>query len=148
MIKKARDVIPEFLDSYIMRDARKIGALFASWEFAAEELKIAGLADHARIAELERNIVIIEADHPGWIQILQTKRREMIAGFKLKFPELNITGVSFRLSKGAIPSRASYRDLLKKFAEPPEPPPQNAEENIFETDERLKKLLLKLLMVF
>lgn len=147
MVKKASDIIPDFFGSFIMKDARRITKLFASWGIIAEKLNISAAADHSRIVELERNIIFIEADHPGWIQILQTKQREILNSFRREFPRLTIAGVSFRLGKRVIPPRAGCRELLRKLAEldKPAPPPEEKTENIFETDERLKSLILKFL---
>ncbi|MDR0707870.1 MAG: DUF721 domain-containing protein [Treponema sp.] len=105
-MKKAGDLLPVFFDEYTGgRNARSISKVFTSWAAVARERRIPAAVDHAQIVELERNIVLIEADHPGWIQILQTKQHELLESFQRRFPELTINGVSFRLSRGAIQAR-------------------------------------------
>jgi hypothetical protein len=66
--------------------------------------------------ELERHVLLIEADHPGWIQILQTKQRELLSQFQRRFPDLAITGISFRLSRGPVAPRSGLptEDTEKK----------------------------------
>jgi hypothetical protein len=51
---------------------------------------------------MERGILLVEADHPGWVQILQTKQRALLASARRRFPELNIRSIAFRLSRDSI----------------------------------------------
>jgi hypothetical protein len=44
-------------------------------------------------------VLLIEADHPGWIQILQTRQNELLTVAKRRFPDLDIRGIAFRLSR-------------------------------------------------
>jgi hypothetical protein len=159
-VKKAADLLPAFFDEYAERDRKSGGArdnaawygrgvarLFYGWSAIAREQRIAAAVDHAKIAELERNIVLIEADHPGWIQILQTKEEGILESFRRKFPELGIAGVSFRLSRGKI---HPYAD--EAAPPPPDEPSEKAaaagsgdpEDLIsrFSTNAAFQKLLL------
>ena len=38
-------------------------------------------------------------DHPGWKQILQTKQSKLLNDFRIRFPELDISGISLILGK-------------------------------------------------
>jgi hypothetical protein len=44
-------------------------------------------------------VLIVEADHPGWIQILQTKQAELLLAVQRQCPRLDIRGIAFRLSR-------------------------------------------------
>jgi hypothetical protein len=57
------------------------------------------LHDHSKVSEVDRQRLIIETDHPGWIQILQYKQRQLLAVVQRKFPNLNIVRISFILTK-------------------------------------------------
>jgi hypothetical protein len=94
-MKKAGELLSAFLDENVLSAAREYSALFSSWQSIAGDT----LAAHSRIRELERSIVLVEADHPGWIQILQTKEKDLLDALRRRFPEQNITGISFRLSR-------------------------------------------------
>ncbi|MDR2793443.1 MAG: DUF721 domain-containing protein [Treponema sp.] len=113
-MKKAGDLLSLFFDEYTAYNTRRISKVFTSWAAIAKEQRIPAAVDHAKIVELERNIVFIEADHPGWIQILQTKQQELLESFRQRFPELTISGISFRLSKGAI---QAWEDNGAEYAE-------------------------------
>ena len=95
-----------------METAHSTNGLFSSWSqivakvwprsFDADEQKaqdVPAAAVHSRIRELERGVLLVEADHPGWIQILQTKQRELLSAVQRRYPELNIRGIAFRLSR-------------------------------------------------
>ncbi|MDR3171329.1 MAG: DUF721 domain-containing protein [Treponema sp.] len=99
---KAGDLLAHFLDPQIINTAQEYTRLFNSWASVVERYKIAALAAHSRIVEFERHILLIETDHPGWIQILQTKQRQLLSEFQYRFPDLTITGISFRLSRGPL----------------------------------------------
>ena len=122
-MKKAGDIVsallsekfgPEFMDT-----ARATTGLFSSWANIIKEAwpqsgqnnsdnqgveDIPTAAVHSRIRELERGILLIEADHPGWIQILQTKQGKLLSAVQRRYPELNIRGISFRLSQDPFSS--------------------------------------------
>ena len=122
-MKKAGDIIsdllkekfgPEFMDT-----AKATTGLFSSWEYIVKEAwsrsdqddsggqgfdDVPAAAVHSRIKELERGILLVEADHPGWIQILQTKQGSLLSAVQRRNPELDIRGISFRLSQGPLSS--------------------------------------------
>jgi len=95
-MRKAGDILSSFFNERLIKEGQKYSNLFKSWA------QIAGdqLSAHSRIVELERNILIVEADHPGWIMILQSKEQDLLERVRRSFPELELHGISFRLSKG------------------------------------------------
>ena len=105
-MKKAGDVISalfkENFGSEFVETARSNAELFSSWaEIVAEAWKNPepAAASHSRISELEKGLLLVEADHPGWIQILQTKQNELLAAAKRRYPELGIKNIAFKLSR-------------------------------------------------
>jgi predicted nucleic acid-binding Zn ribbon protein len=94
-MKKAGDLLAAFLDERVLNAAREYSELFSSWQSIAGDK----IASHSRIRELEHSVLLVEADHPGWIQILQTKEKDLLDTLRRRFPDRNITGISFRLSR-------------------------------------------------
>ncbi|AEJ18176.1 DUF721 domain-containing protein [Gracilinema caldarium] len=94
-MRKAGDILSAFFDERLSKKGQTYSALFKSWQ------QIAGdqISAHSRIVELERNILFVEADHPGWIMILQSKEQDLLNRVRRSFPDLIINGISFRLSK-------------------------------------------------
>jgi predicted nucleic acid-binding Zn ribbon protein len=98
-MRKAGDILAAYFDEGTMKKARTYGSLFNSWTSLLENCGLPQGSSHSRIAELERSVLLVEADHPGWIQILQTRQRELLDAARRRFPELALTGISFRLSR-------------------------------------------------
>ncbi len=94
-MKKAGDLLGAFFDERVLNAARGYSELFSAWRSLVGEQ----IAAHSRIAELDKSILVVEADHPGWMQILQTKQASILEGARKRFPELSISGISFRLAK-------------------------------------------------
>ena len=89
-----------------METARSTAGLFSSWAQVVAEVwpqgkygDIPAAAVHSRIKELERGLLLVEADHPGWIQILQTKQQELLTAVRRRYPELDVRAIAFRLSR-------------------------------------------------
>jgi hypothetical protein len=110
-MRKVGDLLSLIIDEKMIHRAQGYSKLFASWIRITEKHGIAAAADHSRIRELDRNILLVEADHPGWIQILQTKEHKLLADLQGQFPDLGISGISFRLS------RPSFRPEVPAEAE-------------------------------
>ncbi|MDR2484934.1 MAG: DUF721 domain-containing protein [Treponema sp.] len=101
-MKKAGDLLSFFFDEKMLATAQGYAKVFTSWDSIVKVHKIPAALAHSRIVELERHVILIEADHPGWIQILQTKQREFLQEFQRRFPDFAITGISFRLSRNPL----------------------------------------------
>jgi hypothetical protein len=151
-MRKAGDLLSAIIDEKMMQQAQGYSKVFYSWARTTARHGIAAAADHSRIRELERNVVLVEADHPGWIQILQTKNHKVLADLQAQFPDMALTGISFRLSRNpaAAPAAAETpevpdsvgEDAAAESAAPPELPPVDkkaAYERI--RDEGLRKTL-------
>jgi predicted nucleic acid-binding Zn ribbon protein len=98
-VKKAGELLAAFFDRQTFNAAKEYSDLFSSWQSIAGET----LAAHSRIRELEHSVLLVEADHPGWIQILQTKEKNLLDALRRRFPDRHITGISFRLSRDPPP---------------------------------------------
>jgi hypothetical protein len=98
-MKRAGELLASFFDRQTFGAVREYSALFSSWQSIAGDT----LAAHSRIRELERSVLLVEADHPGWIQILQTKEKDLLDALRRRFPDQHITGISFRLSREPPP---------------------------------------------
>jgi hypothetical protein len=118
-MKKAGELLSNFFDAKTLDTALGFSRLFSSWASVAEAHKIPGAASHSRIVELECCVLLIEADHPGWIQILQTKQQDLLVEFQQRFPDLTITGISFRLSRAPLELSARAKVSADAPAEGP-----------------------------
>ena len=55
------------------------------------------LVSHTKVIDLKNGVLLIETDHPGYIQTLQMYNSYILKGLKQKVPELEIKALSFRL---------------------------------------------------
>lgn len=98
-MKTAGELLTALFDENFVEKAHGYTTLFNSWEDITSKNGIAAAAAHSRIKELEKGIVLIEMDHPGWKQLLQTKQSKLLNDFRIRFPKLNIIGISLMLGK-------------------------------------------------
>jgi hypothetical protein len=114
-VKKAGELLSAILDDGILQKARGYHDLFSAWKSIAGE----SLFAHSRIVELEKSILMVEADHPGWIQILQTRQKDLLDGVCRRFPELTIHGIAFRLSREGGPEQDAIPRTVTALPEEP-----------------------------
>jgi len=98
-MKRVVDVLSSILDEDLMQKARGYSALFSCWQDLTEKNGIASAAAHSRIQSMDRGLVKIEVDHPGWKQILQTKESKLLSDFRYRFPDMDISGISIMLCR-------------------------------------------------
>jgi len=137
-------------DEGFMKKAQGVSKLFNSWIDITAKNKIAAAGDHSRIKEIENGILLIEVDHPGWKQILQTKQEKLLYDFRYRFPDMNISGIALKLSSGEqqivkedpTPRTAGYQHKDAKVEKSEEELNNKSIEEI--KDEAFKEKLKKL----
>ena len=72
------------------------------------------LASNTRVLDLKNGVLIIESDHPGWIQYLKFYQSFIIKGLKMENPDLKITSLAFRLKGKEEKEIDIYEQALKK----------------------------------
>jgi predicted nucleic acid-binding Zn ribbon protein len=141
-MKKIGDVLSSFFDADTLEKTKEYGNLFSCWESLTAKCGIPQAAAHSRITGLEKFLLLVEADHPGWIQILQTKQKGLLEEVQKRFPGFLITGIVLRLSRlQAVPETTV---LEPEQSKPEENNPENTAEVTWTGDERLKTALEKL----
>ena len=108
-MKTAGDILSALFDERFMKKARGYSKLFDSWTDITAKNGIAAAADHSRIKDLDRGILLVEMDHPGWKQILQTKQTKLLNDFRRRFPDMDISGISLILSTSGNAQKSDVR---------------------------------------
>ena len=98
-MKTAGDILSALFDEGFVKKAQGYSNLFDSWADITAKNGIAAAADHSRIKDLDRGVLLVEMDHPGWKQILQTKQAKLLNDFRRRFPEMDICGISLMLGR-------------------------------------------------
>ena len=153
-MKTAGTILSTFFHNDFVKKAHRYSELFDSWEDITAKNGIAAAATHSRVKELQKGILLIEMDHPGWKQLIQTKQTKILNDFRNRFPEMKISSMSLVLGK------SDQSDKTVEISDMPNSSPDTLLESITETpvlidetiisniekikDEELKQNLLKL----
>lgn len=89
---KIGDYLRRFLDKDQFKSLNDQSSLLSEWESL-----VGKLAAHSKIFDVEKGTLTVDADHPGWMQLLQMREREILTKIKRKFPTLEIQRMRFRL---------------------------------------------------
>jgi len=100
-MKTAGEILSALFDERFLLKAQGYSKFFNSWTDITAKNGIAAAAEHSRIKDLDKGIVLIEMDHPGWKQIIQTKQSKLLNDLRYRFPDLDISGISLILSKSS-----------------------------------------------
>jgi hypothetical protein len=127
-IRKAGDLIEHILAPDAAEQAKGWARFFSSWRSSAGDQ----LAAHTRPVDVKNGIVIVEAEHPGWVQLLQLRQESLLEAIKKAFPELGIRGIAFRLAgdkggAGSLRAAPALGGPSRRAAEP-EAEPESPEE--------------------
>jgi hypothetical protein len=98
-MKRAGDFLSAIIDENLLDKVKTYSGFFSAWAEITRHCGIAAAAGHSRVRELEKGLILVEADHPGWVQLLQTKAQWLLQDARRRFPDLDIRGISFTLSK-------------------------------------------------
>ncbi|SEQ57836.1 Protein of unknown function [Treponema bryantii] len=72
------------------------------------------LAGNTRVIDLKNGVLLVETDHPGWIQYLKMYQKFIINGLKMNLPKLKISSLAFRVSGEKVSLSESYENQLAK----------------------------------
>lgn len=119
-IKDVSALLANFFDEGKLRSGERYASFFSSWATIVGSR----LAAHSRVADIDKGLLLVEADHPGWIQLLQLRQSSILEDAARRFPELGLRGIGFRLS-GQL-SQAGIAP--EPTTEVPEPTPESPVE--------------------
>ncbi|MCK9170495.1 MAG: DUF721 domain-containing protein [Treponema sp.] len=95
----AADMITQVFSNIDKEDVDNSSKLLGTWKSVVSKVHKYGerLSTHTELIELKNGILLIETDHPGWIQILQLYSKFILTGLERAVPELKISSLAFRL---------------------------------------------------
>ena len=95
-MKKAGDILGDFMRNLHLNMENGYSSVFKSWSSIAGE----DMSSHSAIKDLTNGILLVEADHPGWIQLLQMRKKKILKNVQKNYPELDIVDIRFILKNG------------------------------------------------
>lgn len=145
-MKKAGDLLNSFFDGNVLKQAKGYSEFFGGWRNIVGDQ----IGAHSRVLELEQNVLVVEADHPGWIQLLQLKQADILRNVQAKYPDFHITAISIRLRRdgGAAEDQMRAPRPLRQPVEAerrdPEPSEKGSDPYAEISDEEFKAKLKRL----
>ena len=91
--KSARELVAKLFSSVDSSAGRQYVALHQNWQ----SLVGIDLAAHSEPVDIRRDALVVELDHPGWMQMLQMQERRLVQRLRRDFPELAIKTLQMRL---------------------------------------------------
>ena len=142
-MKKAADILRTILDDQKARQAGEWSAFFTGWQALAGE----DIAAHSSVKDVKQGTVIVEVDHPGWLQMLHMRKSKILTGIKKRYPELGIRDIRIYVGSstgGRAPAVAAAERNIGGEGDTPEE--KGRTEDTEETQEYLefKKMLRRL----
>jgi predicted nucleic acid-binding Zn ribbon protein len=92
-VKSVGELLREYLRERGWGSQNPYAPLFEQWP------RIAGgaLARHSKFLDVENGILLVEVDHPGWLQMLQLRKTGLIDAARRAAPRARIDGMRTRL---------------------------------------------------
>lgn len=117
-VQKASDLLDSIFTDIFSKAPQSGADLERGWKNILQ--KISGgekLAAHSRITDLKNDLLHIETDHPGWIQLFNMQQKRILKELKKEFPELSVKGFSFVLRGKEKKTESGLRDLTVEETE-------------------------------
>jgi hypothetical protein len=129
-MKKAAEILARLLERHSPQ-AQPYSSLFGGWE----QLVGDSLAEHSRVHELRQQNLIVDVDHPGWMQHLLLKKGAILAKLRRQFPQLAIRDIRVRVIE-----REVLRGALQN-TEPEAAPPGGESQQVAKASGEVEQAL-------
>jgi predicted nucleic acid-binding Zn ribbon protein len=97
-MKKVVDLLREYLREKGWLEGNPYEPLFTRWQ----EIAGAAMAAHARLVDVRIGILIVEVDHPGWLQMLRLRQDALLEAARKAVPLASVAGIRVRLGGQGI----------------------------------------------
>ena len=72
------------------------------------------LAGNTRVVDLRNGVLLVETDHPGWIQYLNLYKKFIIKGIKMALPDLHVSSLAFMVKGTNISLSDTYDQMVER----------------------------------
>jgi predicted nucleic acid-binding Zn ribbon protein len=98
-MKKVGDLLREYLREKGWLGGNPYDQLFARWRQIVGD----SMAAHARLVDVRNGILIVEVDHPGWLQMFRLRQNALLEAARSVVPAVSLEGIRVRVgSQGAV----------------------------------------------
>ena len=92
-MKSVGELLKEYLRERGWAAGNPYEPVFREWSRLAGE----ALATHSRLVDIQDAFLLVEVDHPGWLQMGQLRKEAIMEGARRLVPGTRIEGIRFRL---------------------------------------------------
>jgi predicted nucleic acid-binding Zn ribbon protein len=93
-VKRVGDVLREYLREKGWQSGSPYEPLFSGWRRIAGE----AMSTHARLADVRDRFLIVDVDHPGWIQMVRMRQQSLLEAARKAAPAVSLEGIRVRLA--------------------------------------------------
>ena len=101
-MKRVGELLKAFLSQRLSREGESMLELVAAMRELAGDA-----APHLRVRDVRSGTVLIEADHPGWGQLVSLRKPELLRALQGRFPEMEIRDIRVTVGTGAGDAKPS-----------------------------------------
>ena len=125
-IKDITSVLGGAFDGLNVQDVQRTVDAFAVWRKIMLSIRSstnpnegANLAAHSRIIDLKNGVLLVEADHPGWIELLQLRKNYILRGLSMYARNMGVQTLAFRLAgkRGNVTGKPFSAEEARGLAE-------------------------------
>ena len=91
--ERAGDILDTFFRRHNISGGKDHVSFYRSWE------QIVGfdIASHTSVTDIRYSALLVEVDHPAWMQMVQLRRKQILATVQNRFPRLGVKSLNLRL---------------------------------------------------
>lgn len=125
-IQRISSVLDGIFDVLHTTDAQQADMTATAWRKILLSIKSsanpnegANLAAHSRIVDFKNGVLLVEADHPGWIELLQLRKNYILKGLSFYAKKMQVETLAFRLAgkRGTVTGAAYSTEEARGLAE-------------------------------
>lgn len=138
--KGVREILKAYFNDTQIERADQYHSFFTSWK----QLAGINIAAHTRPRDIRGSVLIVEADHPGWVQLLHMQKRNILRKINHDYPQLEVKEIRIVVGDGGENSDKKFNAPVELASNEPASGPsiQPQEERHFKRrfEEALKEL--------
>lgn len=110
-VMTAANLMENLFSHIAVEDANKAANIYSEWNRIVSKIKSSpdidekrndylgnNLYDHSRIVDIRNGVLLVEADHPGYISLLQFYKNFILKGFQMNGNKYGIRNIAFKLA--------------------------------------------------
>ena len=108
-MKKADEILRAIISDQQAARAGEWSSFFKGWEAVAGT----DIAAHSMVKDVKQGSILVEVDHPGWLQILQMRKKPILAKIRQRYPALEINDMRILLSDRKVGNRPEVAEATE-----------------------------------